>query len=146
MNRGHATLHGLDSQLTATLHQSLHHVPRLIGHGEHPLTPLHLERDTQRFKIILRILGVKSRQGGVEESGVGGDVLQKLVAVAVVGEVAPSLARDAELLAHAVVLLDEQDLVGVGVHDLGGVGGGHEARGTASDDGDHSFIGHGHHP
>ena len=146
VNRGHAALEGLDPQLAAVLDQCLHHVSRLVRHGEHPLAPLHLEGDAQGLKVVLGVLGIKARQGGVEESGVGGDVGQKLVAVAVVGEVAPSLARDAELLAHAVVLLDEQDLVGVGVANLGGVGGGHEARGTASDDGDYVFLIHSRQP
>ncbi|MBQ2125632.1 MAG: hypothetical protein II196_07565, partial [Spirochaetales bacterium] len=43
-----------------------------------------LEGDSQGLEVVLGILGIKARQGGVEESGVGGDVGQKLVAVAVV--------------------------------------------------------------
>jgi len=84
-----------------------------VRDGENSSSALYLERDASLLKESLGVRGVKSAQSAVKKTGICGDVLQKLLNRAIVGDVASALARNGKLSSATVVSLKESDFSSV---------------------------------
>ena len=123
-------LYDMHAEGAAIFFQCRHDIPCPVGLRKDALAAFGLERHAKPFKKRLGVLGGKPRERGVKKARIGGDVREKLVLVAVVGDVAPPLSRDAELFAQTVVAFKERDLSPV----LCRRDRRHHACGTAADD------------
>ena len=125
--------------------ERVHNVARTVGHGEDTPAALDLQRNAASLKESPGVLRVEAGQGAVQEAGVRQYVPQKLLAVAVVGDVAPPLSGDAELAAGAVSALQKEHAAVRLTRGLQGLGGGdcrHHAGGTGADNQHARSVGH----
>ena len=100
-----------------------------VRHREHAVSPLHLQRHTQRLEKRHGILRCKAGQGAVQEPAVAGDIGHQRLLIAVVGHVAPALAGDIQFFAQPLVGLQQRH-----TRTLPGGGDGRHHTGGASAD------------
>ena len=122
--------HGLHPRLAAEGRDRRRHVVCVVRLRKDAVSALGLQRQARIFKEGHGVGGAETVQGAVEETAVAGDVCHHGLHVAVVGEVAAALARDAELAAQLVVRLQEHSLHAAVCRLIRA----HHARGAAADD------------
>ena len=98
---------GLYPGLAAEGGHDRRHVVCVVRLGKDAVSALCLERQARVFKEGHGVGRAEAVQGAVEEASVAGDVRHHGLHVAVVGEVAAALARDAELAPQLVVRLQK---------------------------------------
>ena len=92
--------------MQATYH-CIHRILRPVGLREHPLTTLHLCRDTLFLEESNHILIVKGTQGAVQEASIAGDVLYDFRHVRCIRDVAAPFAGNHHLAAWFLHLFQD---------------------------------------
>ena len=70
-----------------------------VGHREHPVAPLHLQRYAAALKKRHGIPAGEAGQGAVKEPAITGNVGHQALQIRVVGDVAAALSRDIDFFA-----------------------------------------------
>ena len=102
----------LPAQHAALLHrprQCRKHIRGTVGHREHALPPLGLQRAAIRFKELHCTLRRKGKDAAVQKAAVSGDVFQNLFRRTCICNITSSLSGDEKLLSAAGVFLQKQD-------------------------------------
>jgi len=130
-------VNGLDLRVAHHLHaqfghlepEHVEHVGRLVGEGEHFAVGLDAGGQPEALEEVARGRHVEAVQDGCDEVGIAA-VIPGRVEVRV-GQVAPAVARNEQLLAHPRHALDQANPgAAPGRHD----GGGHPGRAAADDE------------
>ncbi len=110
--------------------QSVGYLMGIAGGRKDPLPPFHHGRHTLGGEEINEVLVEKAGEGVAQEGAVGAKVGDKVRPVGDVGQVATPLTGDAQLVAQALCLFQQQHLGSTFRCSTGG----HHARGPAADD------------
>ncbi len=110
--------------------QRIDSVYRSFGNGKYPVASLGFQRQAQTLEKADRVLGRKAVDSRIEEPAVDRNVADKGLNVAVVCDVATSLAGDHDLSADAPVLFYQGDARAV----FSGCTCGDKSRSTRADD------------
>ena len=112
--------------------QSVGYLMGIVGSWKDPLPPFHHSRHALGGEEINEVLTEKAGEGIAQEGAVGAKVGDKVRSVSDVGQVATPLAGDAQLVAQALCLFQQEHLGSTFRRPSGG----HHARGPAADDDD----------
>ena len=107
--------------------QGVNDVGGLVGDGEHPVAPLHLQFHAQLCKEALHLRRRRLIHGAVKEFSISGCCSQHFLRRTVVGDVAPPLPRNVQLPSQLGVALHQADVRA----QAGGGDGRHHTRGSA---------------
>ena len=115
--------------------QGVGDVEGAVGHREHPVAPLHLQRYAAALEKRHGVPAGEPGQGAVQEPAVAGDVGHQALQIRIVGDVAAALSRDIDFFAQPLVGLYQAHLRAA----LRGGDGGHQTGGAAAD---HRYLIH----
>ena len=100
--------HELNACLLCGINKAVSYIVRVIRHGENAVAALCFQRHTEHFKKCHSILGRKAAQRGVHKSRIRYGVSKHCLHIAVVGDIAPALSRNAQLFADNALMLYQQ--------------------------------------
>ena len=122
-------MHNLDADGDASVDQSLRNVVCAVAFGEDAQPALDLGFNAERFEKCDGVLLRKARNCAHHKPRIRDHVVQKLLARAGVGEVAPALAGNIQFSAATVVFLKQKHVISV----YRGVVGGEKPCRTSAD-------------
>ena len=124
-------IHDPDTQFLQTAQQSRGDIGCMIRDGKDTPSPFNFDRAAVLFKEILYHLMVKAVDSAVQKLVVSGDISEKILCGAVIGQVAASLSGDIDFLSGLFIFFKNSHFAALlscrfRGHQTGGAGPDHD--------------------